>query len=296
MWPLGVLHQPGSRAPSSAGPGPGGGGPPSRLALAPRCCTIAPGPGAARRRRGPSASSAAGGGGGGSSDGGAAPPCSSARPPRAGEREAGRSGPTDGGGRRSAARSQAGSARPRRLRQVVPRSTPHIVLRGLRNCTPRAPAGSPSSLLLGRGPRAPLSAPPPSSVFLPARPRRRARHPSPSPSAGRCGARGAAPCKHRGARLGCGRATPRARAARHPLLGREPGICISQSLAAEVGRGSCCGAGRSCGWDWGCRMKSVSFLRLGTSGRVGWGTPSVLPFWLQKIGRASCRERVSSPV
>ena len=139
MWPLGVLHQPGSRAPSSAGPGPGGGGPPSRLALAPRCCTIAPGPGAARRRRGPSASSAAGGGGGGSSDGGAAPPRSSARPPRAGELGAGRTGPTDGGGRRSAARSQAGSARPRRLRQVAPCSTPHIVLRGWRNCTPRPP-------------------------------------------------------------------------------------------------------------------------------------------------------------
>lgn len=45
MWPLGVLHQPGSRAPSAAGPGPGGGGPPSRLARAPRCCTIVPGPG-----------------------------------------------------------------------------------------------------------------------------------------------------------------------------------------------------------------------------------------------------------
>lgn len=158
MWPLGVLHQPGSRAPSSAVPGPGGGGPPSRLARAPRCCTIAPGPGAARRRRGPSASSAAGGGGGGSSDGGAAPPRSSARPPRAGERGAGRSRPTDGGGRRSVARSQAGSARPRRLRQVAPHCTPHIVLRGRRTRTPSVPAGSPCSLLLRRGPRAPLPA------------------------------------------------------------------------------------------------------------------------------------------
>lgn len=105
--------------------------------------------------------------------------------------------------------------------------------------------------------------------FFPARSRRRARHSSPSPSAGRCGARGAAPCKHRGACLGCGRATPRVRETRHPLLGREPGICISQSLAAGDGRGSGCGAGRSRGWDWGCRMRSVSFLRLGTGGRVG---------------------------
>lgn len=106
-------------------------------------------------------------------------------------------------------------------------------------------------------------------LFFPARPRRRAHHPSPSPSAGRCGARGAAPCKHRGTRLGCGRATPRVRATRHPLLGREPGICISQSLAAGAGRGSGCGAGRSPGRDWGCRMRSVSFLRQGTRGRLG---------------------------
>jgi hypothetical protein len=131
------------------------------------------------------------------------------------------------------ARAQEGSARPRRPGPVELLRAPRIVLQG-QGLEPRGLLRAPVAAWLSAAPRALARPPPPSSVFLPARPRRRAR--SPPPRRLRAAAARAGPPRVNTEVPARAAAGPRlALAARHPLLGRELSICISQSLVAWAG-------------------------------------------------------------